>query len=441
MIALLDCNNFYVSCERLFNPRLVGQPVVVLSNNDGCVISRSNEAKNLGIEMGVPLFKIKKILADNKIKVLSSNYSVYGDISNRIMSILKNDYFTEVEIYSIDEAFFSLNKISNREQRCLDLANKILKWTGIPVSIGIASTKTLAKITNRVIKKKHKYKELEFNHSNVLELKTKFNLEYVLRNTEVENIWGVGRRLSVFLKQNNINTAYDLRESNENFIREKKGVILHRTVLELRGMKCNYIERVVPAKKSICVSRSFGKKLSSYKDIRDALIVYTQKAASKMRENNLSCGSVTIFIKTSKYGKRNYANSKTHTLIEATIDLRLIWKVSDKLLKDIYRDKFIYSKVGIILSNLLNQESIQLSLVDDVRSKRTNEVERKLMKLIDKINNRFGYGKIKLSSDSSKDFFSNKNTINKKRISWEMRSKYRSPCYTTSWCDIPKAKV
>ena len=160
-----------------------------------------------------------------------------------------------------------------------------------------------------------------------------------------------------------------------------------------------------------------------------------------MRENNLSCGSVTIFIKTSKYGKRNYSNSKTHTLIEATIDLRLIWKVSDKLLKDIYRDKFIYSKVGIILSNLLNQESIQLSLVDDVRSKRTNEVERKLMKLIDKINNRFGYGKIKLSSDSSKDFFSNKNTINKKRISWEMRSKYRSPCYTTSWCDIPKAKV
>ena len=333
MIALLDCNNFYVSCERLFNPRLIGEPVVVLSNNDGCVISRSNEAKKLGIKMGVPFFKIKEILADNKIKVLSSNYSVYGDISNRIMSILKNDDFIEVEVYSIDEAFFSLNKISNKEQKCLDLANKIMKWTGIPVSIGIAQTKTLAKITNRVIKKKYQYRELQFSCSNVLELRNKSNLDYVLKNTKVKDVWGVGNKLSIFLEKNNINTAYDLRESNENFIREKRGVILHRTVLELRGVKCNYIERFTPDKKSICVSRSFGRKLTSYKEIRSALIVYTQKAASKMRESNLFCRSITVFIKTSRYGEKMYSNNRTCKLIEATIDLRLIWKIADKLLK------------------------------------------------------------------------------------------------------------
>ena len=206
MIALLDCNNFYVSCERLFNPKLVGKPVVVLSNNDGCIISRSDEAKNIGIKMGEPLFKIKDKLTNNKVVVCSSNYSVYGDISNRIMNILKNN-FDKVEIYSIDEAFFSLEKLNNKEEECVDLANKILKWTGIPVSIGIAKTKTLAKITNRVIKKKNIYSKLDFRSLNVLEIRRKEDLEYVLKTTDVEDVWGVGKKLSIFLKDNNVKNA------------------------------------------------------------------------------------------------------------------------------------------------------------------------------------------------------------------------------------------
>ena len=248
MIALLDCNNFYVSCERLFNPRLIGKPVVVLSNNDGCIISRSDEAKEIGIKMGEPFFKIRSTLLNNKVIVRSSNYSFYGDISNRIMNILKED-LSEVEVYSIDEAFFNLKKIQNREDKCIDLANKILKWTGIPVSIGIAKTKTLAKITNRVIKKKKRYKNISFNYSNVLEVNKSDDLLYILKNTEVEDIWGVGKKLSIFLKKNNINNAHDLKECDENFIRKEKGVVLQRTVLELRGTKCNYIQITVPIKK------------------------------------------------------------------------------------------------------------------------------------------------------------------------------------------------
>ena len=198
MIALLDCNNFYVSCERLFNPKLINRPVVVLSNNDGCIISRSNEAKRMGIKMGEPVFKVKHILRKGKVIVLSSNYSIYGDISNRIMNILK-DSLSDVEIYSIDEAFFSLRGVNDRQKKCIYLADKILKWTGIPVSIGIAKTKTLAKIANRVVKKKKEYSRLKFNYKNVLEVKKDNDLEYILNNTNVQDVWGVGKKLSIFL--------------------------------------------------------------------------------------------------------------------------------------------------------------------------------------------------------------------------------------------------
>ena len=440
MIALLDCNNFYVSCERLFNPKLINKPVVVLSNNDGCIISRSNEAKDIGIKMGTPLFKIRHILKSNKVKILSSNYSVYGDISNRIMNILKND-LPEVEVYSIDEAFFSLYGVNDREKKCLNLADKILKWIGIPVSIGIANTKTLAKVANRAVKKKHKYVGFDFRYENVLELR-KNNFDYMLKNTGVEDIWGVGKQLSIFLKGNNIKTAYYLSKSNDNFIREKKGVILQRTVFELRGIKCNYIESIIPVKKSICVSRSFGNKLKSYENIRSALIVYVQKAASKMRLEGLFCKSITIFLKTPRYEKYIYSNSKTYTLIEPTFDLRLIWKISDKLLLNIYKDSFLYGKVGVILSDFYSKEFVQQSLINQEASlelKRKKGI--KIMKLIDNINYRFGYGKIKLSSDSSISFLSKNKEKDNKNMRWQMKSQYRSPCYTTSWCDIPKVKA
>ena len=437
MIGLLDCNNFYVSCERLFNPKLISKPVIVLSNNDGCVISRSDEAKGIGIAMGVPFFKIKDIITDHKVKVLSSNYSVYGDISNRIMNILK-DNLAEIEIYSIDEAFFSLKRINNRERKCHYLANKILKWVGIPVSIGIAKTKTLAKITNRVIKKKDKYKGLNLRYKNVLEVTLENDLKYILENTYVKDIWGVGRSLSFFLNKNKINNALELKECNDNFVRKKKGITLQRKVLELRGIKCDYIKNIPSIKKSICVSRSFGRKLYDYQSIKKALIVYVQKAASKARINNFFCKSITVFLKTSEHEKKIYMDKKTCILLEPTIDLRLIWKISDKLLKEIYKNSFLYSKVGVILSDFYSKDRVQQSFINNdlsgVVGKRGNDI--RLMRLIDRINTRFGYGKVKISSDQEINFHSNKNNL-----SWKMRSEYRAPCYTTSWCDIPKVKV
>ena len=221
MIGLLDCNNFYVSCERLFNPKLLEKPVVILSNNDGCVISRSEEAKQIGIKMGEPFFKLKKFIIDHNIFVLSSNYSFYGDISNRIMNILKKS-LPIVEVYSIDEAFFILDLKNERVGFCNELAKKILKWTGVPVSIGLAKTKTLAKIANRVIKKKNQYPYLKIDDHSVFELRSKKFTDYVLQKTNVNNIWGIGNKLAQFLVDNSVNTALDLRGFNESFARKKK---------------------------------------------------------------------------------------------------------------------------------------------------------------------------------------------------------------------------
>ena len=437
MIALLDCNNFYVSCERLFSPNLKNKPVVVLSNNDGCVISRSNEAKELGITMGEPFFKIKKITKNLQIEVLSSNYSLYADISDRIMSILKKK-FLEVEVYSIDEAFFYLNNKSKNEIICSELAKKILKWVGIPVSIGIAKTKTLAKISNRVIKKKSNYKNIKFKYSNVLEIKSDKDLDYVLKNTKVADVWGVGNRLSNFLVNNNIKSALNLRDSNADFIKKEKGILIKKTIYELRNIKCYQIEKELPVKKSICVSRSFGSKIYDYEDINRALIVYVHKAVIKLIKNNLFCRSITVFLKTSRYDEKIYSNSKTYKLLEATCDIRLIWKVSKDILKFLYVKAFAYNKVGIILSDFSQRKEIQQSLIGDKLKNITVKNEIKLMNVIEKINKKFGEGKIRLLANSDHRFFY---TDKEPRVSWQMKSAFRSACYTTNWYDIPKVKI
>ncbi len=436
MIGLLDCNNFYVSCERLFNPRLLEKPVVILSNNDGCVISRSEEAKEIGIKMGEPFFKLKKFIIDHNISVLSSNYSFYGDISNRIMNILKKN-LPIVEVYSIDEAFFVLDVKNQRNNFCHKLAEKILKWTGIPVSIGLAKTKTLAKIANRVVKKKTQYPYLKIDDHSIFELRSKKFTDYVLQKTNVIDIWGIGSKLAAFLVNNSVNNAFDLREFNESFARKKKGVILQRLILELKGIVCNEVEKESAKKKSICVSRSFGMKLSAYKDIKSALIVYVQKASFKMRSYNFFCKSITIFLKTSKYQKKKYKNIKTYSFLEGTNDVRVIWNISEKLLKEIYLSNFLYSKVGVILSDFCDSQNIQKSLFHDKNQgyhKKSDSI--KLMKIMDSINKKFGNNKLRLSSDENGSFY-----FKKKNAKWLMKSEYRSPCYTTNWCDIPKIKV
>ena len=437
MIGLLDCNNFYVSCERLFNPKLLEKPVVVLSNNDGCVISRSEEAKKIGIKMGEPFFKLKKFIIDHNISVLSSNYSFYGDISNRIMNILKKN-LPIVEVYSIDEAFFTLDLKNQRDSFCHKLAKKILNWTGIPVSIGLAKTKTLAKIANRVIKKKSQYPYLKIDNYSIFELRSKKLTDYVLQKTNVEDIWGIGSKLAKFLIDNGVNNAFELREFNESFARKKKGVILQRSILELQGIICNEVEKESTKKKSICVSRSFGTKLNAYEDIRSALIVYVQKASSKMRNYNLFCKSISVFLKTSKYQKKKYKNISTYSFLEGTNDVRVIWNISKKLLKEIYLPDFLYNKVGVILSDFCDYENIQKSLFHDRNQgdhkKKSDSI--KLMEIIDNINKKFGDSKLRLSSDENGSFY-----LKKKNTKWSMKSEYRSPCYTTNWCDIPKIKV
>jgi len=436
MIGLLDCNNFYVSCERLFNPKLLEKPVVILSNNDGCVISRSEEAKKIGIKMGEPFFKLKKFIIDNNISVLSSNYSFYGDISNRIMKILKKS-LPIVEVYSIDEAFFTLDLKNEKVDYCNKLARKILKWTGIPVSIGLAKTKTLAKIANRVIKKKPQYPYFKIDNHSIFELRSKKFIDYVLQKTNVNDIWGIGSKLAKFLVDNDVNNAFDLREFNESFARKKKGVILQRLILELNGIVCNEVEKESVKKKSICVSRSFGAKLNTYEDIRSALIVYVQKASFKMRNYNFFCKSITIFLKTSKYQKKKYNNTKTYSFLEGTNDVRVIWNISQKLLKEIYLSNFLYSKVGVILSDFCDLENIQKSLFYDRNQgyyKKSDGI--KLMKIMDSVNKKFGDSKLRLSSDENGSFY-----LKKKNAKWSVKSEYRSPCYTTNWCDIPKIKV
>ena len=446
MFALLDCNNFYVSCERLFNPSLTNKAVVVLSNNDGCIISRSNEAKRLGIKMGEPLFKIKSMIEGSNIIVRSSNYSFYGDISDRIMSILKKNC-DKVEIYSIDEAFFNLDKIKNPDSFCYEISKKIKDWTGIPVSIGIGKTKTLSKIINRVIKKKFDYKDINFQYENVLNINSNQSLKYILENTKIGDVWGVGKGLTKFLIANGIKNALELSKSNENFIRKHKGVLLERTVLELRGISCYKLETGIPVKKSITVSRSFGKKLKCCEEIKEALIVYVQRAAKKLRNYNLFCKSISIFLKTSRYDAKLYQNEITHSLSEATNDVRIIWKVSNNLLKRIYKKSFLYNKVGVVLCDLVTSNQLQRSLLNNSILKKDNVRNKslKLMKLIDKVNNKFGEGKLRLSSDKNGCFYL-KNQIGnnenkKKKANWLMKSSFKSPSYTTNWYEIPVVKT
>ena len=437
MIALLDCNNFYVSCERLFNRKLIGKPVVVLSNNDGCVISRSNEAKKLGILMGEPFFKIRNRVKSLGIYVCSSNYSFYGDISNRVMRTIKN-YCDHVEIYSIDEAFINLEKIKECEYFCYNLKKRILKFTGIPVSIGIGQTKTLSKIANKFAKDSEK-NDIKIDYQGVYKINCDENLDSILKLIDIRDIWGIGKRLSIYFKELGFNSAFDLKKMNQNFARQKKGILVQKTILELKGMKCYEIsDNNNDKRKSICVSRSFGQKLIKYEDIREALVLYVQKASEKLRRYNLYCGIVNVFLKTSNYKKKYYKNSASYIFKEPTSDSRQIWLESDKLLKSIYLRGYEYNKVGVILNDLKEKKQIQSFLFsnNDSNNKKSFEENSKLMSVIDEINRKFGEGKIRLSSDSVGRFKKAQKSKESER-KWFMKSDFSSPCYTTKWCDIP----
>jgi len=414
-IALLDCNNFYASCERVFDAAIKTKPVVVLSNNDGCVIARSEEAKQIGVTMGAPLFKVESLLEDNDAEIFSSNYPLYGDMSNRVMNLLHN-FTPEVEIYSIDEAFLNLEpRKHSLDTLAYSIREKMYKWTGIPISIGIAETKVLAKIANKRAKK------LELKAQGVLNLYRSDKTEGILKETNVDDVWGIGYRSGLKLRTNNILTAWQLRETDNRFIRRLLTVVGARIALELRGVKCLPFEQVVTKKHSITCSRSFGQTVSNYKLIKEATLYFLTRACEKMRKHNLAANAVTVFIGTDRFRPmpEAYSNSATYSSTYPTDSNQEIQEWTIQTLERIFKQGFEYRKAGIILSGLVPSEQLTKRMFEDERFQR----QHKLMKAIDEINQKFGKDTVRFGSVKTEG-------------SWKMKQTRKSQSYTTNWNEL-----
>lgn len=414
-IALIDSNNFYASCERVFDASVKRKPIVVLSNNDGCVIARSEEAKQIGVTMGAPLFKVESLLTEHNAEIFSSNYALYGDMSFRVMNLLHN-FTPEVEIYSIDEAFLNLEPRKNSlDNLAHSIREKMYKWTGIPVSIGIAETKVLAKIANKRAKKD------ELREKGILNLYRSDKTELILKETLVGDVWGIGYRSSLKLKANNILTAWQLREMDNRFVRRLLTVVGARIALELRGIKCLPFEQVQTKKHSITCSRSFGQTVTNYFQIKEAVLYFLTRACEKMRKHNLAANAVTVFIGTDRFRPvpEPYTNSATYSSTYPTDSNQEIQEWTIKTLEKIYKKGFDYRKAGIILSGLVPNENLTRRMFEDERFQQ----QHKLMKAIDEINRKFGKDTVRFGSVKTEG-------------SWKMKQTRKSQSYTTDWNEI-----
>jgi len=416
-IALIDCNSFYVSCERLFNPKIRNKPVVVLSSNDGCIISRSTEAKALGIKMGEPYFKAKDIIVKNNVHVFSSNYSLYGDLSRRVMRTLKR-FNSEIEIYSIDEAFLDLSNFPDNEIEHVgkEIRSIVLQWTGIPTSIGIAKTKTLSKIANHIAKK---------TKSGIVSLIGIKDIDPILEKVEVNDIWGVGKQLTKFFIKNGINNAKQLKNISNTWIKKNSNVLSSRTAMELRGISCIDLETTSSKRKSCIVSRSFAKKVEKLQELQESITGYCLNAAEKIRSESLIAKSITVFIRTSPFQNQfaYYSNSKTIDLPMATDNSIEIVKTALTGLKDIFKNGYRYQKAGIMLSSLSDlqgSKNLFSSLKDDKI--------KNLMKTIDNTNYKFGRSTLSLASAG----------INKK---WNIKRQHYSKIDTSDFNYLPIIKA
>ncbi len=418
-IALVDCNSFYVSCERLFNPAIDKKPVVVLSNNDGCVISRSTEAKNLGIKMGEPYFKIKKIVKENDVKIFSTNFALYGDISRRVMKTLKQ-FSPLMEIYSIDEAFLDLSSVRNENllEHSYKIRKTILKWTGIPTSIGIGSTKTLSKAANYIAKKEK---------SGVINLVNSKKIDAILSKIRIGDVWGVGRQLTKFYIKNGINTAYDLKNMDNGWIKKNTSVFGSRTAMELRGIPCVSLEPHEEKRKNCCVSRSFGKKVTKIEGLSEAITKHCLNAAEKIRLDKQTTKKITIFIRTSPFqmGNNYYANSKDVDLPIRTSDSIILIKQALTALESIYKEGYRYQKTGIILSDLKDVDTYNKNLFSTINN---DEKRIKLMQAIDRTNIKYG-----------RDALSIAQARLKKR--WNIKRQYSSKIDTACFDFLPTVKI
>ena len=415
-IALVDCNSFYVSCERLFNPKIQKKAVVVLSNNDGCVISRSREAKDLGIKMGEPYFKVKELVKKNKVEVYSSNYALYGDISRRVMKVLKT-FSPKVEIYSIDEAFIDLSFIDEKgvEDYGREIRSRVLKWTGIPTSVGIASTKTLSKVANHIAKKEK---------AGVIYLNT--NIDERLKKFPIEDVWGVGKQLSKFYHKNNISNAYDLKNVSNTWVKKGTNVLGAKTAMELRGIPCIGLQIDQEKRKNCCVSRSFGRKVQDLNELEESVITHCLNAAEKIRADDQIAKTITVFIRTSPFDKnrRYYSNSKTIDLAIPTSNSIELIKNAVKALTDIYKYGYAYQKAGIILSGLKDANQNDQNLLTPLLENKS----KKLMKAIDYTNTKYGRYAISIAQAG----------LSK---GWKMRREHSSKIDTASFDSLPKIVV
>lgn len=374
MFGLVDCNNFYASCERVFNPSLNGKPIVVLSNNDGCVIARSNEAKSLGIKMGVPAYQIKDLVKQHDVAVFSSNYVLYGDMSGRVMSMLA-ELAPEIEVYSIDEAFLNLEGIQDLQTLGSKIVRQVTRGTGIPVSAGIASTKTLAKVANKFAKKYPAYNRLCI-------IDTEEKREKALKLFEIGDVWGIGRRQAAKLEKQGIKTAYDFTQLPGSWVRKNMTVTGERTWKELRGISCIDMESAPPAKKQICTSRSFGKMVEDIDTMSEAIATHASTCAKKLRQQKSYAMSLMVFIHTNNF-REDLPQYWKNTIIKLpvpTSDTLEIVHYALEGLKSIFMPGYQYKKAGVIITEIVT--SAQLGLFDTV----DREKREKLMQAIDKVN-------------------------------------------------------
>ena len=411
MIALVDCNNFYASCERVFNPKIENKPVIVLSNNDGCVIARSNEAKALGIKMGEPAFKLKNLIEKYNINVFSTNFALYGDLSKRVMNIMSTEV-EKMEIYSIDEAFLDFSDYASKK-RGLAIREKVKKWTGIPVSVGIAPTKVLAKVAGHIAKKHTKSGVFIFDDEDLIRRALNF--------FKVEDLWGIGSNTAKKLKSVGIHTALQFRQCDSSWVKRNLSVNGVRLQKELFGEVCYPIETKIKRRKSICTARSFGSEINKLSKLKEVIGSHANTCATKLRKEKSCCTTVGVFLSTNPFKPQaKQYNPYTVTQLHVpTNDSMEIVKVAIKALESIYRGDCIYKKAGVVVSGTAPQEQTQLSLFDSLdRGKREN-----INIAVDKVNSLMGKNKVHLAVQGN-------------GRKWKIKQERLSPCYTTRFAKL-----
>jgi len=418
--ALVDCNNFYVSCERVFSPHLDGRPVIVMSNNDGCVVSRSDEVKALGIGMGQPIYQVRDIIRQNNVALYSSNYTLYGDMSRRVMETL-GQFTPDIEIYSIDEAFLDLGGMPAADYAVLGqrIQETVKQWTGIPVSVGIGTTKTLAKLANQLAKRFPRT-------GGVLDLTDSSRLPNALASTPVEKIWGVGPRFTRRLRRAGIRNGLQLHDADDRWIRHVRGVMGLRTVHELRGITCFALDESPPPRQGIAHTRTFSRRVTRLDELREAAAAYATRAAEKLRQQKMAAGVVTIFVMTNLFEAkpRRFFKTRTFELPTPSSDTTVLIHLATRGVEEVFREGYEYKKAGVLLNSLVPEEQAPRSLFDSENWVRS----RTLMQVIDSLNARYPSGTVGFAAAGLER-------------TWQAKFRLRSPRFTTCWEELPVVRA